>query len=145
MLSAKVAPEESIDKIHSETDGKNELDETETERAERLLRVVRNTCSDVKDSEIDQYGKNKRPQISFRKVYANCSRTEKCILYVGFLASVFTGLCMPVWIIVFGQVIDEFDSTAMFDMKPEEVFDSVKFMAMIMLIFGTFSWLFAFV
>jgi ATP-binding cassette subfamily B (MDR/TAP) protein 1 len=63
---------------------------------------------------------------------------------MGFLASVFTGLCMPVWIVVFGQVIDEFDSSAMFDLKPDQVFDSIKVLAIIMVVFGTSAWLFAF-
>ena len=57
--------------------------------------------------------------MSFTKVYNNCSGSEKCILYGGIMASIITGLCMPVWIMVFGDVIDKFDATQIADIQPE--------------------------
>lgn len=102
--------------------------------------MVQNTCNDVKDNEIDSYGKTKKPQMSFKKIYDNCSGGEKCFLYGGILASIINGLLAPVWILVFGEIIDSFDTTAMFDMNPDEIFDKMKFLVGIMFAVGIMTW-----
>lgn len=72
---------------------------------------------------LDREGKTKEavlPSVPYSKLYSYASKTDKIYLYIGWIASAITGLGMPSFVFLIGNVINSFDVT---NTDPQEMLD----------------------
>lgn len=76
--------------------------------------------------------------VPYSKLYCFASRKDKLYMFIGHLAAVITGVGLPSFVFLMGNVIDSFAS---FD----EVLDSIKRISLILVLIGIAIWFFSYI
>jgi len=70
--------------------------------------------------------------VPYSKLYSLASSTDKCLMYLGWVAAAFTGLGLPSFLFLFGDVLDSFGPTV----APEDALDTITFICILICCIG---------
>mmetsp|Transcript_10621 Transcript_10621/g.17848 ORF Transcript_10621/g.17848 Transcript_10621/m.17848 type:complete len:339 (+) Transcript_10621:8-1024(+) len=70
--------------------------------------------------------------VPYSKLYSLATGSDKVLLYVGWVAAVITGLGLPSFVFLFGDVVDSFGPTV----TPEEALEEIEVICLIFVIIG---------
>ena len=112
------------------------------DRAQMIIRQVENKIAHMDPAlksakQIDDVSN----QISFSELISVATRQEMCYMYAGWFFSALTGIGMPIWAVLMGDLFDGFGPTQ----DPDEAFETIKELCLIITLVGVAIWITAFV
>ena len=110
-----------------------ETKEIKAERVEILLRQIESTLA-RESTESKELG----PAVAYSKLYTFANGSEKAIMFIGWIFAGITGLGMPSFAFIFGDILNAFD-------PQEDTLDLMKRIGLIMTCIGVGIWVLSYV
>ena len=80
------------------------------------------------------------PTVPYFKLISLANKTDKIFLYIGWIAACITGLGLPSFVFLIGNVINSFDPS-----KTDGLLDKIKTLAIIFTCIGVGIWIFSYI
>jgi hypothetical protein len=74
--------------------------------------------------------------VTYKKLISMASKEDMCYMYTGWFFACLTGIGMPVWAVLIGDLFDAFGPV-----DPVEAFETIKFFSWIIFFVGLAQWI----
>jgi hypothetical protein len=115
--------------------------EANEERTHMIIRQVKNKIDHMEPSlKVAEKGSKVKNSVTYKKLISMATNQDLCYMYTGWVFAALTGIGMPVWAVLIGDLFDAFGP-----IDPVEGFEQIKFFSLVIFLVGVAMWICCFV